>query len=190
MLRSRLRWTILVAAALLNHGTPAYGAPDPIVFDFEDGLQGWTLEGSTQRVQTHLLSGQWAIFGDGSAEEAAFISIETDLTNIASISVEQFFIAGDENGLLFFEAIQTIHFSVPFDVVEPGNPSTRTVDVSFLTGVRPQIGVSWWSIRLQEHPGPIVGFIDNITFHPVPEPGTLVLFGSALVGLAGLRRCR
>ena len=29
--------------ALLGFAVPAYAAPEPIVFDFEDWLQGWTL---------------------------------------------------------------------------------------------------------------------------------------------------
>jgi hypothetical protein len=34
------------------------------------------------------------------------------------------------------------------------------------------------------------GFIDNITFHAVPEPATAVLLGLGLVALAALRRRR
>ncbi len=50
--------------ALLGLAVYAKAAPAPIVFDLEDGLQGWTFEGAT-RVQTQLLGGEWAIFGDG-----------------------------------------------------------------------------------------------------------------------------
>ena len=55
----------LVLIALLAFALPAHAAPAPIVFDFEDGLQGWELNGSAQRVQTQVLGGGWAIFGDG-----------------------------------------------------------------------------------------------------------------------------
>ena len=57
-------WTVtLVLAVVLLAPTPAHAGT--IVFDFEDGLQGWELFGSAQRVQTQLLGGEWAIFGDG-----------------------------------------------------------------------------------------------------------------------------
>ncbi len=58
---------IAVAPLALLIALPLYAqaAPAPIVFDFEDGLQGWTLGGSAQRVQTQVLGGEWAILGDG-----------------------------------------------------------------------------------------------------------------------------
>ena len=50
--------------ALLALALPAHAAPAPIVFDFEDGLQGWELVLAAQRVQTQSLGGEWAIFLD------------------------------------------------------------------------------------------------------------------------------
>ncbi len=55
---------VLALIALLSLAVPAWAAPAPIVFDFEDGLQGWELTGSAQRVQTQVLGGKWAIFGN------------------------------------------------------------------------------------------------------------------------------
>jgi hypothetical protein len=115
------RGSFLIAAAFaafvlsqLVSPSPAQGVPitEPIVFDFEDGLQGWG--GEATRVQTQLLGGEWAVFGDGFARECfgtngdpscgfgASIHLETDLTSIGSISVEQFLIDGDEDALLLF----------------------------------------------------------------------------------------
>ena len=74
-------------------------------------------------------------------------------------------------------------------VVEPGNANLRTVDVTSV-GENLGIDIFWSEGGTSPSPFAIVAFIDNITFHPVPEPGTLVLLGSALVGLAGLRRGR
>jgi hypothetical protein len=66
--------TLLLPALLLLHTEPAASAPfvpdlsqGPVVFDFEDGLQGWTTLGSAMRVPTHALGGDWAIWGDGLA---------------------------------------------------------------------------------------------------------------------------
>jgi hypothetical protein len=82
-------FSVPVLIALMGLALPAWAAP--IVFDFEDGLQGWELHGSAQRVQTQLLGGEWAIFGNGfMGEDATFISREIDLTNIGSASFQFF----------------------------------------------------------------------------------------------------
>ncbi len=180
---------------LLGLALPAEAAPAPIVFDFEDGLQGWTLGGSAQRVQTQILGGEWAIFGDGfvsppggfelGGPTGTFLSTSIDLTGIASISVEQFFVDGTEDGLLFFRILRlieniTISTVERLDVVQPGNPSLRAADVGLFPGVR-ELGFFW---GFESPPDvllpPVVAFIDNITFHPVPEPSNLVLLAFSL----------
>ncbi len=178
----------LALVVLLGLAPPVQAAPAPIVFDFEDGLQGWELHGATQRVQTKVLGGDWAIFADGrsiAAMHPPFIEIEMDLTEIASISLEQFFVEGNEDNLFFINGV----FS-RLDVIEPGNPSLRAVDVSSMTGVT-DVHFVWGlptSEIVNELPPPIVAFIDNITFHPVPEPGTLTLLAGSLVALVIARR--
>jgi hypothetical protein len=49
--------------ALLALAPPAKA--QPIVFDFEDGLQGWELHGAATRVQTQLLGGNGRSLGMG-----------------------------------------------------------------------------------------------------------------------------
>lgn len=56
--------TVLVAL-LVALGTPFGALGASLVFDFEDGLQGWETSGSVTRVPTQVLGGSYAIFGDG-----------------------------------------------------------------------------------------------------------------------------
>lgn len=193
--------------ALLALALPAGAAP--IVFDFEDGLEGWELHGSAQRLQTQLLGGEWAIFGDGSVEGAAFIQIYMDLTDIAFISVEQFFVDGDEDALTLrllncpggFNGPICMYSDRTFRAVGPGNPNRRSLNLKWITGPT-RLDISWIDVDVRVPPWPFptprpplvfpshVAFIDNITFHRVPEPATLVLLALGMVGVAGLRRLR
>ena len=53
---SRTWFAVAAWAFLLTlHSSPTTAAP--IVFDFEDGLQGWELQGSAERVQIQGLGG-------------------------------------------------------------------------------------------------------------------------------------
>jgi hypothetical protein len=198
-------WLIALASAALLTVQSSPAAPAPLVFDFEDGLQGWALHGATARVQTQLLGGQWAIFGDGPADppvlganlienvfiprlEGTHISITADLTGIRLVSLEQFLVDGDGIGpsLLLLDLIENIFIFnlLPFEPEGPGNPNVWTVDVSSTPEVE-EVFILWSS------PGdpavPIVAFIDNITFHPVPEAASVLLLGLGLIGLAAAR---
>ena len=174
----------------------------PIVFDFEDSLQGWELRGSAQRVQTQVLGGEWAIFGDGLAvppqdsgqfgdifvgDLGTYISMVLDLTDIVSISVEQFSVAGDEAALSLDFGSLVSGQTFPFQVERPGNPSIRTTDVPGLLRGPHRVMIGWSSVSSPPASVSIVAFIDNITFHPIPEPGHLGVLG--LIGLLVLRRC-
>ena len=62
-------------------------------------------------METQVLGGEWAIFGDGFVEGAVTsISLEIDLTGIASVSIEQFYVEGD--GSLGFQYRQQEGFLV------------------------------------------------------------------------------
>ncbi|TDJ10010.1 MAG: PEP-CTERM sorting domain-containing protein [Deltaproteobacteria bacterium] len=191
---------------LLGLALPGEAASAPIVFDFEDGLQGWELSGSAQRVQTQVLGGEWAIFGDGvlspltgfelidgiAVVSGTALAMSVDLTGISSISVQQFFIDGNEDGLFFLRGIDLIENIIigtleALDVIEPGNPSLRGVDVSSTNGVS-IIGFAWGFEFESVPPQTIVAFIDNITFHPVPEPSSLALLAFGLAALVIARR--
>ncbi len=106
MVRIILAILFALAACSPSFATPF--VPDfsngPVVFDFEDGLQGWTTDGSAQRVNTQILGGEWAIFGDGLTFTVVDIGeifpvtrfdtslmLEVDLTSVGSITIEQFF---------------------------------------------------------------------------------------------------
>ena len=49
--------------------------------------------------------------------------------------------------------------------------------------MRTELSFLWGVDILLEPPFTIVAFIDNITFHPVPEPGTLALLAVSLAVL-------
>ncbi len=193
--------------ALLGLALPVQAAPAPIVFDFEDGLQGWELHGAATRVQTQVLGGEWAIFGDGVVQGEggplgrAFMSTIVDLTDIAFVSLDQFLVDGNDDGLLFFITVQEDSYLLPFfavgfffEVLDPGNPSLRrTADIRSIAGSGSStVSMSWGNDpdlpSTGELPPPLVAFIDNITFHPVPEPGTLGLLAASLAALMIYRR--
>ncbi len=199
-IRSFLLAGLLALGWFIAAPLSAQAAPAPLVFDFEDGLQGWELQGSAQRVQTQLLGGEWAIFGDGSVPPLIFLELiggndllsgtilsrRVDLTEISSISVERFLIDGHEDALFFI-----LGHDIPgtirgpngrLRVIEPGNPSLRGVDVSSITGIR-NVGFFWGFESGYEPPPTSVAFIDNITFHPVPEPSTQGLLASSFAAL-------
>ena len=194
---------LLTVIVLLGLALRAEAAP--IVFDFEDGLQGWELSGSAQRVQTQLLGGEWAIFGDGLQDGPVFdfdrfplISMETDLTEVVTISVDQFLLLDIRRSAVSLATVRrtdgvisglSSRASVPFE--QDANPGTWTFDVSDLVGLH-EIGL-WWPDVFCELPCTVdpaidASFIDNITFQPIPEPTTLVLLGIGLGGMAALRR--
>jgi hypothetical protein len=153
-------WLIAFAGAVLLTVQSSPAAPAPIVFDFEDGLQGWELHGATARVQTQLLGGQWAIFGDGLVEGGASISIEMDFREIGSITFDQFLVDGEGISVSVRQILDLIeNVFIPSIVIE-------WVDVS---------------------DAPLIAFIDNITFHAVPEAASGVLLALGLIGLAAAR---
>ena len=213
-IRSFLLAGLLALGWFIAAPLSAQAAPAPIVFDFEDGLQGWELSGSTQRVQTQLLGGQWSILGDGLITDETtglpldvFISRDIDLTGIASVSVDQFFLAGDERGLVAtpnfggIDLIENIFVGTlgfgPFDASDPfTNPSLRTASMRSFEGMRLE-GVHrveiHWNIqpevqRIPEELPAIVAFIDNITFHPVPEPSSWLSLGMGIAGVVMIHR--
>jgi len=199
MLRCRIRWIILVAVTLLNYSAAAHASPEPIVFDFEDGLQGWTLGGSAQRVQTDALGGAWVIFGDTSVDRHTSIQLEINLSDIDAISWTQLY-TGDEDRTTFLSVIfQTSVLAVFSAISFPGpdaNPGTRRFDIprgTILPLDDPVIVDIRWipqSPPPESQFGHSDGFIDNITFHPVPEPSTWALlgFGVSVLFLARRRR--
>ncbi len=177
----------------------AEAAPAPIVFDFEDGLQGWELHGSAQRVQTQVLGGEWAIFGETSGERRASIEAVIDLTHIAAISWTQLYTGTEDRttflGVSFDDSSSGLQVAPVVSLPGPDeNPGTRRSDVP-RSEEAPFIGPSrvrvfWLLFQRPDLPGPSVGLIDNVTFHPVPEPSTLALLAVSLAvfGIARRRR--
>jgi hypothetical protein len=177
------RLVAVCAVLLLSTTAHAFFVPDfssgPIVFDFEDGLQGWRSygPGSVHRVQTQLLGGQWAIFGDGLVTDPSptALFMEVDITEVGAISVEQFFAGDASQGTDFvflgYELIPYIFVGTPFASPDPlANPGLRVFDVSYHTGFA-RLGFLWRGgfSPNPDDPAAFTGLIDNITFYPLTD---------------------
>ncbi len=156
---------LVVLACFLICSMRAEAAPAPIVFDFEDGLQGWELQGAATRVQTQVLDGKWTIFLDGFIEGGASIFITGDFQTVGSVTFDQLIVDG--SGSLV---------PVRRGVVLENNTFMQFIQIGFPV------------VQGEIPPEPLVAFIDNITFHPVPEPGTLALLAGSLMALVIARR--
>ncbi len=182
--------------------SPAFATPfvpdfsgGPVVFDFENGLDGWVTDGSAQRVNTQVLGGQWAIFGDALATGGTVILLELDLTNTRSITFEQFHAGSpaSPNGIAFLATTSVVEGilvgrALPWTVVGT-NPSILVADASNLVGVH-TLGLVWRCFSC-DPTGPVdssagLGFVDNITLLPVPEPRSFLLLATAMFGLLGV----
>ncbi len=220
---------VLCAALLLAMGSGAQATPyvpdfsnGPIVFDFEDGLQGWELAGSAERVPTDALGGDWAILGDGLDPPAVDyfptgMYLQLDLTNVAAISFDVSFAGTGGRPEGFLIPALSRHpqnpipeFFIPLDPEIPGgNPASQSMDASDRWGdgivafywadpricdelvtITPGITLCAGGSPPLESPTALLGFIDNITLHPVPEPGLggLVLGSLAVVWALARRR--
>ncbi len=181
--------------ALLWLAFPAQAAPAPIVFDFEDGWQGWK-HGGAHRESTDALGGSYAI----SIDADQIIWIEIDLAGIRAMTFDVF-IPGPwrdtshVNVYLPFRVKKSLQrlFATPENPFP--NPDIRYLDLSDVNQVV-RLEIYWASpdsYTLCSGGGecftpPTPAFIDNITFHPVPEPSTLVLLAVSLVALVISRR--
>jgi hypothetical protein len=176
----------------------------PVVFDFEDGTGGWELHGSAQRVQTQLLGGEWAIFGDGFVGNT-YISMRGDFSELAGITLEQIYVGPDQPepyfGLeILFDQPRPGGALGPLfaaRAAEPGDgPHVRSFH-PFRTTLPAEVvdlRIVWGRVTgplqpsIPPFPGPFVSFVDNIVFHPIPEPRLLLALG--LLGVLVLRRLR
>ena len=152
---------LLLAIATIGLALPAWAARAPIVFDFQDGLQGWELTGAATRVQTQVLGGEWAIFLDGLVEGGASLSIGVDnLLTVELVTFDQLSIDGSGSVIPVLRGI---------DLIE---------NTFFIT-----INIGFPNIQGLPSPGPVIAFIDNITFHPVPESSSWLYLSLGIAGL-------
>jgi hypothetical protein len=197
MLGRCLSITIL-AATTLALTRDASGTP--LVFDFESDRQGWTL-GTVQRVSGAPLGGDFAIFGEGSEGEAPidtgpFMWLELDLSGYSALTFSQFLVSPsdpivnfvslsirpvpDPGGLFGFDPGVSL-FATAEDPTP--NPDLRSVDLSNFAGLH-RVTFLWTTVNLT----PYSGFVDDVTFHPIPEPSTAVLLSLGLALLAAAAR--
>ncbi len=205
--------TILTILIVLAASNPAFATPfvpdfsaGPLVFDFEGGLQGWVATGSAQRVNTQVLGGEWAIFGDGLTFieltidgisvvrlfETSLTLSAVDLTHVASISIQQFYAgpAGHPSDFLLLSRPEpqgpggiTVAGSGTIPLSAPGsNPDILVADLSQIVGVT-SLTIHWRCFSCLPNPTDLaagLGFIDNIAFSQVPEPSAFLLVSAAL----------
>jgi len=185
----------------------------PVVFDFEDGLQGWTA-GSVERVATDVLGGDWALFADGLmfselevggvvfAINENVITIEMDLTEVAWLELDQLYLGEASSGtdfvgeLVLIPITPSISISALLTLSDPdplANPGRRRLDLRDRNGVD-TLRLIWACFKCPEFDAPLPGeplaasgYIDNITLYSIPEPATALLLACGLVGL-GVRR--
>ena len=193
----RIRF-LLVLACFVTCSLRAQAAP--IVFDFEDGLQGWELHGAS-RHEVDVLGGRFAIFG----VDFSSISIAIDLTDIREMTFDRLFTGDDPRSQNSFVAVLVGPVGAFGTVLGAGesllanennpkpNPDTRKLDLGPFAGPR-RVTFLWNAFSCSpEDLDPCFGinfpgYVDNITFHPVPEPGTLALLAVSLTTLAIYRR--
>jgi hypothetical protein len=189
---------VMIAITMTRHASAT-----SLSFDFESGLQGWTL-GTVERVSGAPLGGDFAIFGEGMGSEAPIDTgpvmwIELDLSLYSSITFSQFLVSPADPLINFVGlAIRPVPDPGGLFGLDPGisllvtaqdpspNPDLRRVDISDFEGLH-RVSFLWTAVNLT----PYSGFVDDVTFHAVPEPSTasLVLFGLAIVS-AGASRPR
>ncbi len=195
-------WFAVAAWALLLtlHSQPAAAAP--VVFDFEDGEQGWLLISGAQRQETSALGGSFAVFGTDSAK----LRLELDLTNIESFTLEQLWLSPvqetinlvtvvvngtDANGNSMTNRDRD-GVSLIGDAANPfPNPDLRSFDISGFEGIG-ALSIIWNSfVCAPEDPcveRNFIGYVDNISFHAVPEPSSWLLLSLGIAGMVMLRR--
>lgn len=165
-----------------------------IVFDFEDGLQGWTLFAAS-RQETNALGGSYAIGGiDGS-----MMSIEMDLSSVETIAIDRLF-TGENSQYFEFVGLSVEALEGPFAREflgvgetddQSANPDTRLFDVSEFGGLH-EVTIIWNSLICIPPDFQCLfinfpGLIDNVTFLSVPEPGLASLLGTLALLLLFLR---
>lgn len=204
---ARHYWMAPVAVALIAMASARAGA-SPLIFDFEDGTtQGWSLNRRTTLVSDSAVNGTYAVFGT----DGANMAIVLDLTNIGYISIYRSY-AGDvsEFSHLFTIGEDALRRSLANRFVEVSlnrddetirlgigraaaeDPDIRTYDVPMLTGTWVVV-VSWNDFYCQLDYGICAaetypGYVDDITFHGIPEPRALGLSATALLCALARRR--
>ncbi len=184
----------------------------PVTFDFEDGLQGWTVDGGAERLETALLGGDWAIFGDGREARVQGIDLIEmifvanlmfpklerciDLTHVSELQLDVFVTAPTDAGrgdptLFITYVLETIFVGDlrTFERTDPeANPGVLRADLSDVDGDA-HVTIAWAS-SLTSDPTTGASFVDDVTLLPAPEPGATLGTAAAMAVLAARDRRR
>ncbi|HEX5066339.1 MAG TPA: PEP-CTERM sorting domain-containing protein [Myxococcota bacterium] len=189
-MRARLLPALFVFAAAAG----AHAAP--LVFDFESGVGDWSLR-NVERLEGAALGGEYAMLGSPSGGldgEGASMSILLDVTAYGSLTYSRLQVSPDDP-LPFLGFVSV--FIQPVDdpcflcrytgtslLATPENPDpnpdVRSIDLWGFEGMH-RISFVW----ITANGVPYTGYVDDISFHPVPEPSAapLLLLGFAALAL-------
>ena len=157
-------------------GLGAYDAPSLGAFDFTIGFDPAILALSNVSFGDPFLGDQLDIWGLG-GNPMDTLGLSPGAVNMYEISLDL------PAELEMYQADTFVLVSLAFDTLAPG-----TSDLDLLPGLIPPVfGDAWGeSLGYTVEPGSITVVQGGTA--PVPEPGTILLLGSGLLGLAGFRR--
>lgn len=213
MIPNQLIASLFVLTTFVGAGGPASSEPvaldltyGTVVFDFENGLEGWTTQGSATRVATSILGGDFAVFGDGFAGvditfplpngDAAALTLEVaNPAPIVAVELDLFYL-GDAypytTPLVASVALDGLFAFVGLEAIgDPTSNPRRIRTRAFNNDELPLVSLTlrWHNTLFCASPCPdardlLLAMIDNVTL--IPEPSSGLSAFDVLISLGAL----